>query len=81
MCNQIVCLPKMLPRNQWVAAAQIAAKINPVNHPPIERLMLVMPGFIPEPEMGKEKIFGWAHQAVLALPKCLRVGEMKSSIL
>ena len=50
MCNQIVCLPKMLPRNQWVAAAQIAAKINPVNHPPIERLMLLMPGFIPEPE-------------------------------
>ncbi|MEH2147604.1 hypothetical protein [Nostoc sp.] len=29
MCNQIVCLPKMLPRNQWVASAQIAAKINP----------------------------------------------------
>lgn len=50
MCNQIVCVPKRLPRDQWISAAQIAAKINPVNHPPIERLLQVMPGFIPEPE-------------------------------
>lgn len=50
MCNQIVCLPKMLPRDQWVAAAQMAVEINPLNHAPIERLGLVMPEFIPQPD-------------------------------
>lgn len=50
MCKQVVCVPKRLPREQWVAAAQVASKINPVNHPPLERLLQVMPGFIPQPE-------------------------------
>src|SRR5258708_3405416 len=40
----LVCLPKMLPRPQWVDAARTAVDINPVNHPPIERLGLVQPG-------------------------------------
>src|SRR5438874_1513221 len=50
MSEQIVCLPKILPRHQWVSAARIASEINPVNHPPVERLMRVMPGFRPEPD-------------------------------
>lgn len=50
MSDPIVCLPKMLPHNQWVSAARIASEINPVNHPPVERLMRVMPGFRPEPD-------------------------------
>jgi hypothetical protein len=43
----IVCLPKRLPQSLWVAAAQTAANINPLNHPPINRLMLVEKGFAP----------------------------------
>jgi len=43
----IVCLPKRLPRNLWVSAAQTASEINPLNHPPINRLMLVAKGFSP----------------------------------
>ena len=43
----IVCLPKRLPRSQWVSAAKIATEINPLNHPPINRLMLVNKGFAP----------------------------------
>ena len=50
MSALVVCQPKMLPRHQWIPAAQIAARINPVNHPPLERLSLVMPGFEPTPE-------------------------------
>jgi len=46
----IVCVPKSLPRAQWVAAARMASEINPVNHPPIERLARVMPGFVPTAE-------------------------------
>jgi hypothetical protein len=43
----IVCLPKRLPQNLWVSAAQTASQINPLNHPPINRLMLVEKGFSP----------------------------------
>lgn len=43
----IVCLPKRLPQNLWVSAAQTASQINPLNHPPINRLMLVEKGFAP----------------------------------
>jgi hypothetical protein len=43
----IVCLPKRLPKNLWVSAAQAASEINPLNHPPINRLMMVAPGFSP----------------------------------
>jgi hypothetical protein len=50
MRKPLVCLPKILPRNQWVAAARIATEINPLNHPPIERLVRVIPGFEPDPE-------------------------------
>lgn len=46
----IVCTPKILPRHLWIVAAKNATEINPVNHPPIERLMMVMRGFEPEPE-------------------------------
>lgn len=50
MCNQIVCSPRMLPRDQWVAAAQMAVKINPLNNAPIERLRQAMPEFVPQPD-------------------------------
>ena len=46
----ITCTPKVLPRSKWVAAARTAAEINPVNHPPVERLVRAMPGFTPSPE-------------------------------
>jgi hypothetical protein len=51
----IVCSPKMLPRDKWVNAAKSAVSINPLNHAPVARLSMVMPGFTPEP----------AHLAVL----------------
>jgi hypothetical protein len=44
-----VCVPKMLPRDQWISAARTAAKINPLNHAPVERLMMIMPEFDPSP--------------------------------
>lgn len=47
MSEPLVCLPRALPRNKWLTAAQIASDINPANHPPVERLMRVMPGFAP----------------------------------
>jgi hypothetical protein len=46
----MVCTPKMLFREHWVPAARTAAKINPLNHAPIERLGMVIPGFDPSPE-------------------------------
>jgi hypothetical protein len=46
----ITCTPKALPRNKWVAAARTASEINPVNHPPVERLVRAMPGFTPSPD-------------------------------
>lgn len=49
MKEPIVCSPKTLPRNRWIEAARIATDINPVNHPPVERLMRVVPGFDPKP--------------------------------
>jgi hypothetical protein len=50
MPNQIVCTPKRLPREMWVSAAKTAVEINPVNHPPLHRLLSVMPSFAPRPE-------------------------------
>jgi Astacin (Peptidase family M12A) len=50
MKQVMVCLPKALPRDKWIAAANTATKINPLNHPPIERLVRVMAGFEPQPE-------------------------------
>lgn len=43
--GQIVCLPRTLPRDQLVDAASTAGEINPVNHPPLERLAAVIPDF------------------------------------
>ena len=43
----IVCQPKRLPRTLWEPAAKNATAINPLNHPPINRLMLVAKGFTP----------------------------------
>jgi len=43
----VVCLPKRLPQNLWVPAAETASKINPLNHPPINRLMMVHKEFSP----------------------------------
>lgn len=34
MINYAVCVPKSLAPEKLVAAAAIAAEINPVNHPP-----------------------------------------------
>jgi len=45
----LVCLPKALPKAKWVEAARTASTINPVNHPPVERLSRAMPGFTPTP--------------------------------
>src|SRR5438132_13338938 len=46
----IVCAPRKLPRDLWEAAADIATEINPVNHPPLERLAPLLPGFAPTRE-------------------------------
>lgn len=50
MSEVIVCTPKILPRPKWISAAEKATEINPLNHPPIERLARVMPGFEPRPD-------------------------------
>lgn len=46
----IVCLPKPLPRKLWVEAARTATMINPLNHPPINRLMMINKSFKPTPQ-------------------------------
>ena len=50
MSEVLVCLPKILPRERWISAARVASDINPVNHPPVERLMRVIPHFAPSAE-------------------------------
>jgi len=50
MGELIVCRPKMLPLDQWAAAADAAVKVNPVNRAAVEHLTMVMPGFDPTPE-------------------------------
>lgn len=50
MSNQIVCVPKILPQDLRLLAANVASEINPANHAPIERLMSVLPGYVPKPE-------------------------------
>ena len=42
-----VCVPKRLPPELLEKAADTATAINPVNRPPIHRLMRLMPGFAP----------------------------------
>src|SRR3954453_12822372 len=46
----IACQPRRLPRRLLIPAAETAAAINPLNHPPIERLTRVMPEFRPSRE-------------------------------
>lgn len=46
----IVCLPKRLPKKLWIEAARTAAMVNPLNHPPVNRLMLVNKSFKPTPQ-------------------------------
>lgn len=48
MNEPITCTPKRLDRSQWIPAARRAAEINPLNHPPIERLTRIMPSFAPD---------------------------------
>jgi hypothetical protein len=48
--GQSVCVPRRLPRDQLVDAARNAAEINPVNHPPLERLARIAPEFEPTRE-------------------------------
>ena len=48
--SALVCSPKSLPRPLWVAAANRARAINPLNHAPIERLTAILPGYRPTPE-------------------------------
>ena len=47
MAEYLVCTPKRLPKRMWIAAAERARAINPVNHPPLHRLRSIMPGFAP----------------------------------
>jgi hypothetical protein len=47
---EIVCLPKALTQDQWVAAARTAVDINPMNEPPVERMAAALPGFVPSPQ-------------------------------
>jgi hypothetical protein len=46
----LVCRPRRLPIEFAVQAAKIASEINPLNHPPVERLTRVMRGFSPTPQ-------------------------------
>jgi Astacin (Peptidase family M12A) len=50
MTKFIACQPRRLSRRLLVAAAATATAINPLNHPPVERLTRVMPKFRPTPE-------------------------------
>lgn len=50
MFEPVVCVPKRLPSDRWISAARIASEVNPMNHPPINRLMLVHKNFAPTPQ-------------------------------
>jgi hypothetical protein len=50
MAVVLTCTPRRLPRDLWISAAKIAVDINPVNHPPMHRLLSVMPSFSLKPE-------------------------------
>lgn len=43
----ITCTPKQLPRELWIEAAETATRINPVNHPQLERLAGLRAAFAP----------------------------------
>jgi len=46
----VVCLPKPLPKAKWVEAARTATAVNPLNHPPVNRLMMIHKSFKPTPQ-------------------------------
>ncbi len=46
MAEPLTCTPKSLPRDLWIRAAETATKINPVNHPRLDRLGLVVDDFV-----------------------------------
>jgi hypothetical protein len=48
--NVIVCTPKQLPRNAWVAAAERAIQLNPANRPMIDRIAMTGVAFAPTRE-------------------------------
>jgi len=55
MATPIVCTPKILPKDRWIAASEKAIEINPLNRAPVERLRMADPHIKPTP----------AHLAVL----------------
>ena len=44
MADYAVCIPRPLAGDKLIAAADMAAKINPVNHAPLYRLAAIVPG-------------------------------------
>jgi hypothetical protein len=50
MTVTLVCSPRSLPREHWVAAAQRASEVNPANYPRLERLVRAVPEFQLTPE-------------------------------
>lgn len=50
MADYHVCTPKELPRAKWLGAAKTATGINPLNHPPLERLARLNMGLVLTPE-------------------------------
>jgi hypothetical protein len=50
MNQSIVCTPKRLPPEKLIEAAKTATRLNPVNHPPLERLVGSLRDFAPTPE-------------------------------
>lgn len=48
--ERIVCTPKSLPDEKLIEAAARAREINPANHPPVERMMAIMPHMQPLPQ-------------------------------
>lgn len=50
MIKSIVCTPKHLPKSRLVDAAKVARQVNPFNHPHVEQLTRLMPGFKPTPQ-------------------------------
>jgi hypothetical protein len=46
--SPLVCLPKQLPKHLIIPAAETATRINPINHPPINRLIGLVSNFVPD---------------------------------
>ena len=46
----LVCSPRSLPKEHWVAAAKRATQVNPANYPRLERIVRVVPDFQLTPE-------------------------------